>query len=94
MADLNNTLWDDVPVKKGSTQKQSEHTGAQIRRRGTTAIVEGKSAFGIWRSLYFSKLLSGRNQAQVCADWGFTTLFGRDISNPRVVRVKEDGEAK
>lgn len=27
--------------------------------------VEGASAFAIWRSLYFSKLLSGRNQSQV-----------------------------
>ena len=43
-------------------------------------VVEGQPAFIIWKSLYFSKLLSSRNQAQVIFDWISTTLFGRDIS--------------
>jgi NADH dehydrogenase FAD-containing subunit len=44
--------------------------------------VEGTSAFAIWRSLYFSKLLSSRNQAQVAFDWIKSWLFGRDIATP------------
>ena len=44
--------------------------------------VEGKSAFAIWRSLYFSKLMSARNQAQVAFDWAKSSVFGRDISTP------------
>ena len=43
-------------------------------------VVEGQPAFIIWKSLYFSKLLSTRNQAQVIFDWISTSLFGRDIS--------------
>jgi len=45
--------------------------------------VEGTSAFAIWRSLYFSKLLSSRNQAQVAFDWMKSWLFGRDIATPQ-----------
>lgn len=44
--------------------------------------VEGPGAFAIWRSLYFSKLMSTRNQAQVGFDWAKAFLFGRDISSP------------
>lgn len=44
--------------------------------------VEGTSAFAIWRSLYFSSLLSSRNQAQVAFDWIKGYIFGRDISTP------------
>lgn len=43
-------------------------------------VIQGQTAFIIWKSLYFSKLLSGRNQAQVAFDWVSTSLFGRDIS--------------
>jgi hypothetical protein len=43
-------------------------------------VIQGQTAFVIWKSLYFSKLLSGRNQAQVAFDWISTSLFGRDIS--------------
>ena len=44
--------------------------------------VEGTSAFAIWRSLYFSSLLSSRNQSQVAFDWIKGSMFGRDISTP------------
>jgi NADH:ubiquinone reductase (non-electrogenic) len=45
-----------------------------------TNRVEGHAAFAIWRSLYFSKLMSSRNQAAVAFDWVKTSIFGRDIS--------------
>ena len=44
--------------------------------------VEGASAFAIWRSLYFSSLLSSRNRSQVAFDWIKGYMFGRDISTP------------
>ena len=44
--------------------------------------VEGASAFAIWRSLYFSSLLSSRNRSQVAFDWMKGYMFGRDISTP------------
>lgn len=48
-------------------------------------VIEGAGAFAIWRSLYFSKLMSGRNQAQVAFDWTKTFVFGRDIATPHVM---------
>lgn len=44
--------------------------------------VEGTGAFAIWRSLYFSRILSTSNQAQVLFDWTKAAIFGRDISSP------------
>lgn len=44
--------------------------------------VEGAGAFAIWRSLYFSSLLSSRNRSQVAFDWMKGYMFGRDISTP------------
>lgn len=50
--------------------------------------VEGTSAFAIWRSLYFSKLMSERNRAMVLFDWLKTFLFGRDISSSHVAELR------
>ena len=50
--------------------------------RGQDVVVEGNAAFAIWRSLYFSKVLSFRNRAQVVFDWATSAIFGRDISAP------------
>lgn len=56
--------------------------------------VQGSSAFAIWRSLYFSKLMSFRNQAQVGFDWLKASFFGRDISTPYPMDIKNDKEKK
>ena len=62
---------------------------------GNQVKVEGTSAFAIWRSLYFSKLLSSRNQAQVAFDWIKSWLFGRDIATPAGATATDDrGELK
>jgi len=47
--------------------------------------VEGGTAFLIWRSLYFTKLMSGRNKLQVAGDWLKTWLYGRDISSLKLL---------
>ena len=44
--------------------------------------VEGAPAFAIWRSLYFSSILSLSNQARVMHDWVKAAVSGRDISTP------------
>ena len=62
------SLWDSYP---------SGTPAGQVR-------VEGTSAFAIWRSLYFSRILSVSNQAQVLFDWTKAFVFGRDISTPFV----------
>jgi len=56
--------------------------------------VEGTGAFAIWRSLYFSKLMSNRNQAQVGFDWLKVYLFGRDISTPFILLNNKDDKKK
>jgi NADH:ubiquinone reductase (non-electrogenic) len=52
-------------------------------------LVQGESAFAVWRSLYFSKLMSSRNRYQVMCDWVCTSVYGRDISAPYVMNATE-----
>lgn len=85
VAELKN-LWDVYPAAAagsggggaGSGSAQHAAKGAS----GTTTIVDGTPAFAIWRSLYFSSILSTSNQARVLFDWAMAALFGRDISTP------------
>ena len=44
-------------------------------------LVDGVSAFAMWRTLYYTHLLSGRNRFQVFFDWVKAYLFGRDIAS-------------
>lgn len=44
--------------------------------------VMGPVGFAIWRSVYFSKLFSGRNRFTVLSDWVRTSLFGRPVASP------------
>jgi NADH:ubiquinone reductase (non-electrogenic) len=68
-------LWDAHPGKKEGGSKP--------------ALVEGTPAFAIWRSLYFSNIMSFSNMIRVSSDWMKAWAFGRDISTPFVA-----GEAK
>ena len=54
--------------------------------------VEGAGAFALWRSLYFSQLMSMRNRAEVGFDWMRTASMGRDISTPYI--LKNDNKEK
>lgn len=54
--------------------------------------VNGTGAFAIWRSLYFSKLMSARNRSQVSFDWLKASILGRDISTPFMINDKENNE--
>ena len=72
VADLKVALWDHHPRKDGGVESEA-HT-----------ILNGGGAFAIWRSLYFAKLLSTRNRAQVLFDWLQVAIFGRDISTPYI----------
>ncbi|KNC86491.1 hypothetical protein SARC_01362 [Sphaeroforma arctica JP610] len=44
---------------------------------GTSA---GTTTYFLWRSVYFSKLLSFRNRVLLGVNWVFTEIFGRDTS--------------
>jgi len=78
VAELKTVLWDKHPAKSVGQGQGGENT-----------VVEGSGAFAIWRSLYFSKLLSQRNKAQVGFDWAKTGVFGRDISSPYNLRISD-----
>ena len=54
--------------------------------------LQGSSAFQIWRSLYFSKMMSNRNRFQVAFDWTCKSIFGREISTPYI--LEDNGVAK
>jgi NADH:ubiquinone reductase (non-electrogenic) len=43
--------------------------------------IMGPVGFAIWRSVYFSKLISGRNRFNVASDWVKTCLFGRPTAS-------------
>ena len=46
----------------------------------TSSKFAGLSTFYLWRSVYFTKLLSNRNRALVLGDWLKVSIFGHDIS--------------
>jgi len=52
-----------------------------------TINVSGWSAFGFWRSVYFTKLLSGRNRISVAFDWLRTTFNGREVTAASLVDI-------
>ncbi|GMH95631.1 hypothetical protein TrVE_jg13876 [Triparma verrucosa] len=72
----------------------SEHPAGRGQDSDST-VLEGKGAFAIWRSLYFSKMLSMKNRWQVLFDWCMSGTFGRDISAPynEQVEVKKAGKS-
>lgn len=76
VAELKTMLW-----QRESCEKRGGEKG-QGEKEGLDVDVWGISAFAIWRTLYFTKLMSSRNHAQVLFDWGKTSIFGRDISSP------------
>ena len=87
VADLKLHLWgEDAPAGRGQDSK------------GGNAIIEGTAAFTIWRSLYFSKMLSLRNRFQVGTDWAIGSLFGREVrsdeerSDDRILLQHNDWE--
>jgi len=59
---------------------------------GRSSNVEGRPGFALWRSLYFSSILSTSNMARVLFDWVMAGVFGRDISTPFVVVDGRKGE--
>jgi NADH:ubiquinone reductase (non-electrogenic) len=42
--------------------------------------IKGRTAWWIWRSVYFTKLMGGRNKLRLLGDWLHTRLFGRETS--------------
>ena len=76
LSSLKVALWDAHPSRAGAAGAPPPPPPPPPTR------VEGAPAYAIWRSLYFSSILSVSNQAAVAFDWARTALFGRGISTP------------
>ena len=77
VAELKSSLWDKHP--NGEDKK--------------TTIVEGAGAFAIWRSLYFSKLLSTKNMCMVAFDWMSLGMGGgRSLHTEYIMEEKADAK--
>lgn len=85
-------IWDAIGAPTASTgsNDQSERQLA----------VTGPAAFAMWRSLYWSKLLSNRSRMNLSMDWLKSMISGRDVVEPVLkrkdtvilpVRTKVDG---
>ena len=49
--------------------------------------VTGGPAFALWRSLYFTQLLSAKTKSSVMGDWVRTQYSGRDVWEPVLKRT-------
>lgn len=79
IAELKSIIWDAHPGGSGT-----DAAAAAAAAAAATTRVDGIPAFAIWRSLYFSGILSTTNAFRVVFDWSKTALFGRDISTPYI----------
>ena len=50
--------------------------------KGDQRAITGTPAFVLWRSLYWTKLLSTRSRLSLTADWMKSLLSGRDVVEP------------
>jgi len=84
VAELKTVLWSNPleALRSAAAGGDGKGVGVESAAPSSSTVVEGGKAFVIWRSLYFSKLLSHRNKTQVGFDWMKSGVFGRDISSP------------
>eukprot|EP00127_Corallochytrium_limacisporum_P004835 Clim_evm18s183 gene=Clim_evmTU18s183 len=62
----------------GSFAYIGDHTA--VADFGDQHISSGLATFMMWRSVYFTKLMSVRNRMSVSTDWTKSLFFGRDLS--------------
>ena len=79
VAELKNLLWDRYPINP--QEKNSD-----------PLILDGRRAYTLWKSLYFTRLLSYNNKLQVIFDWCKSSFFGRDISSPYNLQIEKNKE--
>mmetsp|Transcript_2244 Transcript_2244/g.5538 ORF Transcript_2244/g.5538 Transcript_2244/m.5538 type:complete len:560 (+) Transcript_2244:136-1815(+) len=58
-----------------------------VGREGDERAVTGKPAFVLWRSLYWTKLLSASSRLSLGGDWMRSTINGRDVVEPVLQRT-------
>jgi hypothetical protein len=59
----------------------------QVGKDGDERAVTGKPAFVMWRSLYWTKLLSTSSRLSLGGDWIKAQLHGRDVVEPVLQRT-------
>lgn len=91
VADLKSVIWsnysallsgsrDSSPTKTAAGTAGTNTNSATATTPDDAVHLTGATGFAVWRVIYFSRLLSLRNVAQVLFDWAKTATFGRDIS--------------
>lgn len=58
-----------------------------VGKNGEERAIIGKPAFVLWRSLYWTKLLSSSSRLSLCGDWMKAKLHGRDVVEPVLKRA-------
>jgi NADH dehydrogenase FAD-containing subunit len=75
VAELKTHIWDSHPRHSNNLELGDGH-----------AAFEGTAAFTLWRSLYFSKMMSVRNRWMVGFDWVMGGMgYGRTIAGTDVL---------
>ena len=86
-----NYVWRNL---HGAPQEAPAKDKAAANAKPPNQHMTGHTAFLFWRSVYFSKLLSGSNRTAIVGDWLRTEVFGRDVvqhSAPIMPRSFESG---
>ena len=60
---------------------------APVGKNGDERALTGKPAFVLWRSLYWTKLLSTSSRLSLSGDWIKAKLHGRDVVEPVLQRA-------
>lgn len=58
-----------------------------VGKNGDERALTGKPAFVLWRSLYWTKLLSTSSRLSLGGDWIKAKLHGRDVVEPVLQRA-------
>lgn len=64
-----------------------ELSAAPVGKNGDEVALTGKPAFVLWRSLYWTKLLSNSSRLSLSSDWMKAKLQGRDVVEPVLQRA-------
>ena len=75
-----------VPSQSASFNVWEAIGAPTVGANGDQRAITGKTAFVLWRSLYWSKLLSTSSRLSLTADWLKSLLSGRDVVEPVLKR--------
>ena len=86
---FNTVQWfTDLWEEHAQLETEKDHPEAKAHRNPPLASqktqnfnVVGQSGYAVWRSVYFSKVISYRNRYNIGTDWLRSVFFGRNVSS-------------